>query len=581
MLLCKRQQLVQRHAAGVFIIYIFMILVEHLDVVIHDIFRMRELREIVQDTVYPPDLLRCERLVELAAGEGFAGVVLLLHKFEHPAVELGDEPAGELPADVLQLVLIVERKADEPALRLFLPGELGGFGIYPVYAAGIYQLPTLVPRGFLLLSRNFALYGETDGLRRDTRGFGCLGDIHRPFERVMYRREEHHGFLEVGRAVLLLVEVQPGGLLAELVIYRAAGSLDEVRESLGAELLDVLVGVLCAGHLQYPRLDARLAEQVYPAGSGFLPGSVGIVGEYHLGFPHPPDEPRLGRGNRGAQRGDGAVEPRLVHGNNIHVALAEDEVIRLGILGVIKRKEVVALLENVGLRAVEVLRGGVRSERASAVGDDIAPGVEDREHHAVDELVVDAVIVPDEQRALHQLVLGEAEVSHVIMQLVVVVDRVADAEVADGVLGELTSGDVIPAVGALRGEQLPVEELPRLAVHFVEPLALSRGFVVAVLRHGEPGALREEPYRLDVVEVLDGADERYRVAARAAAEAVVALGVGVDMERRRSLRMERTAAGIGSPRALELDVIFDKRNYLVRVPDFLEKSLRQRHILTP
>lgn len=248
-----------------------MILVEHRDVIVHNVLGMSELREVVQNAVYPPDLLGSKRFVEEPSSEDLSGVVLLLHELEHPAVELGGKAARELPADIFELVLIVERKADKPALRFFLPGELRGFGIYPVYIAGIYQLALFFPRRFLPLSRNFALDCKTNGLRGDARSFGSLRDIHRPLKRVMYRREEYYGLLEVRRAVLLLVEVETCGLLAKLVVYCAAGGFDKVGERLRAEFLDVFVGVLSAGHLKHPRLDSRLAEQVDAAGSGFLP----------------------------------------------------------------------------------------------------------------------------------------------------------------------------------------------------------------------------------------------------------------------------------------------------------------------
>lgn len=80
---------------GVFIIYIFMILVEHRDVIVHNVLGMSELREVVQNAEYPPDLLGSKRFVEEPSGEDLSGVVLLLHELEHPAVELGGKAARE------------------------------------------------------------------------------------------------------------------------------------------------------------------------------------------------------------------------------------------------------------------------------------------------------------------------------------------------------------------------------------------------------------------------------------------------------------------------------------------------------
>ena len=82
-----------------------------------------------------------------------------------------------------------------------------------------------------------------------------------------------------------------------------------------------------------------------------------------------------------------------MHGDDVHVPLAENEVVCLRILGVVQRKQVVALLEHIGFGAVEVFRRRVGSKRPTAEGDDIAARVENREHHTVDELVVNAVVV--------------------------------------------------------------------------------------------------------------------------------------------------------------------------------------------
>ena len=70
--------------------------------------------------------------------------------------------------------------------------------------------------------------------------------------------------------------------------------------------------------------------------------------------------------------------------------------------------------------------------------------------------------------------------------------------------------------------------------------SLATALVVVAQRDAR--ARREPLDRVDEVEVLDLADERDRVAARLAAEAVVHAGLGVDRERRRLLGVERAEA---------------------------------------
>ena len=50
-----------------------MILVEHRDVIVHNVLGMSELREVVQNAVYPPDFLGRERFVEEPSGEDLSG----------------------------------------------------------------------------------------------------------------------------------------------------------------------------------------------------------------------------------------------------------------------------------------------------------------------------------------------------------------------------------------------------------------------------------------------------------------------------------------------------------------------------
>ena len=141
-------------------------------------------------------------------------------------------------------------------------------------------------------------------------------------------------------------------------------------------------------------------------------------------------------------------------------------------------------------------------------------------------------------------------------------------------LGQLASCDVIPAICALRRKKLSVEKLAGLAVHFIKASASAGGVIVAVLGHSHAGTLRKEPHGFDVVEVLNSANKRDDVAPRAAAKAIIALRVRVNMERRRALRMKRTSAGICAAGAFQLDIIFNDRNYLVAVPKFLQETLR-------
>ena len=97
---------------------------------------------------------------------------------------------------------------------------------------------------------------------------------------------------------------------------------------------------------------------------------------------------------------------------DVHVALGEENVPRLGFLREIEREEVVALGEDERLRAVHILRLPV-AEDAAGKADDVAAHVDHGEHEAVAERVVNAALlaVAHEPR-VEELLLGVAEGLH-------------------------------------------------------------------------------------------------------------------------------------------------------------------------
>ena len=73
--------------------------------------------------------------------------------------------------------------------------------------------------------------------------------------------------------------------------------------------------------------------------------------------------------------------------DHIHITLAEDH-----IAGVIKTKQIAALIEDLCLRRVKVLRLGI-SHHTTAKSDDTVVRIHDREHDSVPELVIRTTLV--------------------------------------------------------------------------------------------------------------------------------------------------------------------------------------------
>ena len=150
------------------------------------------------------------------------------------------------------------------------------------------------------------------------------------------------------------------------------------------------------------------------------------------------------------------------------------------------------------------------------------------------------------------------------------VGRPAELEPARRVAVEPATAEVPAGVPTRRVlQQQPVVVLDRGADRLVQPLPLATVLRRAhgVVPQGDPGLDREALDRLGEVETLDLADERDRVAALLAAEAVVEAELGVDREARGLLSVEGAEADESASGALERNVLADQRDDVGGLPN--------------
>ena len=216
----------------------------------------------------------------------------------------------------------------------------------------------------------------------------------------------------------------------------------------------------------------------------------------------------LGEGS--AHGGHGVVKARLVHGDDVDVALHQDEVGPPGLLGVVDAVEDAALFEDGGLRGVHVLGLGAVHHPAGEA-DHIPPGVDHRQHEPVVELVVDAAVFPRRgQPGLQQLRLVEALLRHGPGEGVPAVrggpqaeaggEFWADAPLLPDVPGHrlpLRAGELLPVKAGGLPVQLQDAPAPRLPVLVPPGLVgdghpLLTGQLLHRLGKGDPLHLHEE-----------------------------------------------------------------------------------------
>ncbi len=113
-------------------------------------------------------------------------------------------------------------------------------------------------------------------------------------------------------------------------------------------------------------------------------------------------------GERRAERGDDIGEAGLAHRDRVDIALDDDDRARVmrAFTGAVMIEQQRALVEERGLRRIEVFCLGARLHRPPAESDHAACAVMDRKHHPVAEPVVrhgDVFAMDEEARFYHRL----------------------------------------------------------------------------------------------------------------------------------------------------------------------------------
>src|SRR5436190_2242607 len=236
------------------------------------------------------------------------------------------------------------------------------------------------------------------------------------------------------------------------------------------------------------------------------------------------------------------------------------------------------------LRGVHVLRALLVTHRARPEAEHLPARIGEREHDPTAEAVVEAAVAtPLPKPGRRQLLLAEPEPLCGHHHAVPGARRIADAELAQDLLAQTSSPQVLPrARRLLRLPQHPLvvrggplhqleQPLPALA-----PLLRLR--VLLLTLQLDVVALGERLDRLPEVEPLGGLHELDRIARLLAAEAVVDPLLRVDAERRRALVVERTQPLPVRPAgATKVRAGADQLDHVDGVLDPLDRLLRVAH----
>ena len=100
----------------------------------------------------------------------------------------------------------------------------------------------------------------------------------------------------------------------------------------------------------------------------------------------------MSRCQRGSQRSYGVREPCLVHGDHIHIALAQDQIVFSGRPCRIQSVEIPAFIEDLRLRGIQIFRFSV-SHDTSAKSNDTVIDIHDRKDDTVPEFIIHPMLL--------------------------------------------------------------------------------------------------------------------------------------------------------------------------------------------
>ena len=204
---------------------------------------------------------------------------------------------------------------------------------------------------------------------------------------------------------------------------------DPLQEGVLAVFLYKLIGILLGPQVDHFSFNPRLFQDADRSQGRPYTGSVAVIGQQHL-----PGvslkECCLPFREGSAQRCDRFVKAGLMHGDDVHVPLAQDLVRRLRSFGNVQSVQVPALVENLCLGRVEVL-GLCVPHDAPAETDHLSPHVHDGEDDAVPEFVVHSpLLVEGGDARLEDHVVGKALAAQVGAQVISRTVGVPQAEIA-------------------------------------------------------------------------------------------------------------------------------------------------------
>ena len=283
---------------------------------------------------------------------------------------------------------------------------------------------------------------------------------------------------------------------------------------------------------------------VHGAEGGLTARSVPVEAQGRLGV-QAPEHLHLLFGQRGAHGRDGGHAGPMA-GDGVHIAFHHHQGRAFArrrrpqdLASLAHAVEHVTLVEDRGLRAVQVLGAGLGIHGPAAEGDEPSAPIGDGKHDPVAEAVIGraAILRRDQQARLDELGRPGALGDQIVLERGAPARRIADAEPRPFRFRQAASSQIVPRLPAHGAAQLGLEPGAGLFQPFGQALAhpVALGRLGIGRRHGHPGLGGQAFHRLHEGEPLGLLQEGDQVAVLAGREVEELALVVIDEEGRAPL----------------------------------------------
>ena len=191
----------------------------------------------------------------------------------------------------------------------------------------------------------------------------------------------------------------------------------------------------------------------------------------------------------------GIAEARLVQGDNIHIALAENQLPVVGRFCKIQGEQVVGLLKDQGVGRIEIFRFGI-VQNPAAECDDIAPNIDNGNHDAVSKYIVQTARTRRtgaafRQKSGNQLFVVEALLTQSVPKRLIAIRRKTQAKTANRMIRVAAAVVIVQADFPFRPIEPGVKQPRGLSIRLQDTGTQTGGGVVyIVFRHFHSGPIR-------------------------------------------------------------------------------------------